>query len=437
MSSRSGLMSRVSTSTLGSGALAGLVLRLITAAATPLSIFLAARSLGSSDFALYAAAIAGASTVGLLCSLQARELIARASEEERHNVWGVAKAAIVGTGAVGLIATLVATALGFASITIALSIWLIVLAQPLESAGAGQLISDARPIRTTAVQSAIPILRLSGFAVLWLSGSDSLAAFLATVAFSQILPSLNAIGHFGRTQLTPLWAKTNLDGATVRAGLGLTLALSSAIVIQRSDVALLRILDEDGPSGEYLTTLQVLDVPWLLFGALLTFIIPALRERQPAERAKLVKQLLLGMSSCLAAAATVSGVLTPVASGFLLGAPLSQISDWTIAFAAGATVVSMAVALMTQYLVVQRNDGRLGLLSIGAAIGNLIANLILIPSFGAAGAAAATFVAYALLLTGLSFVANEQRLLLTTTTVLLLAGTTTFVARILLSLELI
>jgi len=385
-------------STLLSGAVAGLGLRVVTAVATPLGLFFAARSLTVADFSIYAAALAAGTTIGLLMTLQARELMGRSDAEERPAVWAASSGSVHLTILLAVVLVAVGPVFGLGR-PLATAIGVLIVAQPLESVAAGDLLRRADALRLALVQTSIPLLRLAGFFALFLAGSTSLVLFVAWIGMAQIIPSLTSLGRFGTSRLAGGWKSTGVE-RQVRAGVALTLVLSASIVITRSDVAMLRLLDDDGPSGEYLVVLQVVDVPWLIVGAVLTFLIPALRQRDAAGQRDLLKRLLLLIGGVMSVAAISVSALVPWAASILLSRPLVM-DSWTVAIAAGSTILAGIFFLLTQFLVVQRRDAQIGWISAAGAVGNVAANLVLIPQFGSTGAASATFLAYAFLVSAL------------------------------------
>ena len=147
--------------------------------------------------------------------------------------------------------------------------------------------------------------------------------------------------------------------------------------------------------GVYSIAVQTAEMLWLIGGSLTTAVTPlAVADDEPLAAATISRTSVRALVYT-AAVAVVVGIAAPYAFGPLLGEAFEG-AGTPLRLLLPGIVLYAPVTTLVVYLSVRRGRPRLSLaVSLVGLVATLVASLVLIPRFGASGAAAASAVGYA------------------------------------------
>lgn len=147
--------------------------------------------------------------------------------------------------------------------------------------------------------------------------------------------------------------------------------------------------------GVYSIAVQTAEMLWLIGGALATAITPIAVADDEKQAAGAISRAALKSLAYTAAVAVLVGIFAPYAFGPLLGDAFSG-AGTPLRLLLPGTVLYAPVTTLVVYLSVRRGRPRLSLaVSIVGLVATLVAAVVLIPRYGASGAAAASAIGYA------------------------------------------
>jgi O-antigen/teichoic acid export membrane protein len=147
--------------------------------------------------------------------------------------------------------------------------------------------------------------------------------------------------------------------------------------------------------GVYSIAVQTAEMLWLIGGALTTAITPIAVADDERQATAIISRTSVKALVYTAVVAVVVGITAPYAFGPLLG-PAFAGAGTPLRLLLPGIVLYAPVTTLVVYLSVRRGRPRLSLaVSVVGLIATLAAALVLIPSYGASGAAAASAVGYA------------------------------------------
>jgi O-antigen/teichoic acid export membrane protein len=232
---------------------------------------------------------------------------------------------------------------------------------------------------------ALPLTGAGLPAALWIFG---LAPWVVALAAALVRPPLS-IAAFGRVRV-------RLAGRAIREGLRNYPGEIAGLLHQRADVLLLGVLSTATSLGIYVVAYQSVEPILILSSAGGATILGLGHGRPEVERgavtARLIREALLVGGALALLAALLSPVLVPIVYGAEFSdavLPLAILAPGIVALACGR--IAMADLLRRNML------ERMAAISVSVAILNVGLNLVLIPPFGAVGAATASLTSYSAL----------------------------------------
>ena len=222
-------------------------------------------------------------------------------------------------------------------------------------------------------------------AALWIF---ALAPYVLAVAAAFVRPPLSVVA-FGR-------ARPGLARRSIREGLRMYPGEFAGMLHQRADVLLLGILATTASLGVYVVAYQTVE-PILVLASASAATVLALGHGHPdVERgmvtARLIRETLLSGGLLALLAAVLAPVLVPLIYGPDFAAsvtPLLILLPGIVALSCGRIAMS---DLMRRNLL-----ERMAAISVVVMVLNVSLNLVLIPAFGAVGAATASLVTYSIM----------------------------------------
>ncbi len=222
-------------------------------------------------------------------------------------------------------------------------------------------------------------------AALWIF---ALAPYVLAVAAAFVRPPLSVVA-FGR-------ARPGLARRSIREGLRMYPGEFAGMLHQRADVLLLGILAPTASLGVYVVAYQTVE-PILVLASASAATVLALGHGHPeVERgtvtARLIRETLLSGGLLALLAAVLAPILVPLIYGPDFAAsvtPLLILLPGIVALSCGRIAMS---DLMRRNLL-----ERMAAISVAVMVLNVSLNLVLIPLFGAVGAATASLVTYSIM----------------------------------------
>jgi len=240
-------------------------------------------------------------------------------------------------------------------------------------------------------------------------GGGILLAILGAATVGRVASIQTLATAMGVLAITPAWilgarATENLTfirwKQLLTFSVPLLMAGISGMVLQRSDVILLGILRGRDAVGRYAPVLKLVDVANVALIALGSYFVPV-ATRLVAQKAfvqlRSVYTVIAKWAVVLAAPLLVTLIVEPAPLlTRLFGAPFSQSGNIAVALSLGYcfNIVAGANGLT---LVALGKSRQIGVRSVLAVVGNIALNALLIPRFGALGAAIGTSLVYAAL----------------------------------------
>lgn len=262
-------------------------------------------------------------------------------------------------------------------------------------AGMFQALQDFRSFNLAVI--AQPALALTGAFALWAGGAVNLVALLGVVSLSHAVAlglALSILRHrlslfrdFGGH--IPYLRKALVYG--VKAHLGNILTFLN----YRLDLFLVNLLAGPAAAGLYIVAVRLVEQLWIVSQAVSTVIFPRLAAMAGDEAARrrftpLVARIVLWIT--LFGAGLLAAIARPLIE-VLFGAEFADASLAVMILLPGVVLAASARVLANDLAARGRVGINLGLAAFALVI-NTTANLMLIPPFGIAGAAAATSLAY-------------------------------------------
>lgn len=183
----------------------------------------------------------------------------------------------------------------------------------------------------------------------------------------------------------------------IRPNLVLFIPILAMTVYHTMDKTMLGVLSTYEQSGFYYNSDKVVQIPYMVINGIATVMLPRmsylLADGKQKEADDLFVTTLEGVAAvCIAISCGIAAVANEFIPIFF-GKGYEPCILITIVFTPILLIKGFAVIARTQYLIPMKMEKEFTKSVIGGAIVNLIMNLILIPKYGALGAAIATVIA--------------------------------------------
>ena len=363
---------------------------------------LLARYLGSEQLGEYAALYAYVSLFGWLATFGLESILVREASRERGLAGSILLTGVVLCAALSIATTLLALAVApfvgyrgplhhlllFAAIEI-------LLLTPLRLPGLVFQV-DLRQWYGTAINVFRQILWFGVVALLALAHAPLLYVFVGRLACAFVEATMISIAS--RRFLTTSWHF--LPGrakAFLRSSFPIAFSTLLGSIYMRIDQVMLHNLATDQILGQYVAAVKVSELFEMLPAALISSLFPILAlaaDRQPQFQSYVGRSfrylIILASGLCVFIALGAKAIVALLyGRQFHSAAPLLAVLIWSeVAVFFGTVVVNVLIASNLQrYLLLP---------TAGGAIANILLNFVLIPRFGAGGAAWATLISYSL-----------------------------------------
>lgn len=183
----------------------------------------------------------------------------------------------------------------------------------------------------------------------------------------------------------------------IRPNLVLFIPILAMTVYHTMDKTMLGVLSTYEQSGFYYNSDKVVQIPYMVINGIATVMLPRmsslLADGKQKEADRLFITTLEGVAAvCIAVLCGIAAVAKEFIPVFF-GKGYDDCVLITIVFTPILLIKGFAVIARTQYLIPMKMEKELTKSVIGGALVNLVMNIILIPSYGALGAAIATVIA--------------------------------------------
>lgn len=384
-----------------SGKLASLILQLAFLALT-------ARALGTSDFGAFAAGWALVSVAAALgdFALPTRVILSLA-QNERRVVEASAVAAVCTTSTLALVGVTTFALLGLqtdARITaLVLLPWM--LAGRLRVLGQAFRQSDFAVGSIARADLAVRLFPVVG-ALCALAFADSFTTSVILISVGLTIGELTGAVMLWRRLPVLGTARSGIEMLAANRDLGLTSA--SGVAHSRVDQVLFGSFRAEAAGGLYAFAYRIVDAALALVVSAAGVMLPVLAEASSDVRATLVRAqtaaaALLGIALSVPLVIAAPAVLT------LLGGDGFEDATPTVRLLAIVLVVSIANMPVSQFVIVEGGTSTLLRLSVVTLGINIAANLIMIPRYGATGAAITTLFTETLGFLAVAAVASRYR----------------------------
>lgn len=245
----------------------------------------------------------------------------------------------------------------------------------------------------------LPVLKLAVVyydeGILYLTAIVTLETILYAGIYCYIY--VQVCGHSIRTWT---FSATRL-GALLNESWPLLLAGFSGYIYGRIDQVMIQHFLDSSAVGLYDITVRLTELLGFLPGIIIASLFPAIinaRNVSTSEYQKRLRALTIMCLSLSVVSVLVLTLLAPFIITLLFGAdymaaiPLLRIYVWS-------TVGTIGIILMQQYLIAEHHSQLFLFFSIIGAVTNVVLNLFFIPAFGMNGAAYATLLTLAIILT--------------------------------------
>jgi O-antigen/teichoic acid export membrane protein len=183
----------------------------------------------------------------------------------------------------------------------------------------------------------------------------------------------------------------------VRIGLPIHVTNVAQFLLLRGDQLILAALATRAAVGRYSVAVNIAEALWYLPAAAGLVSIPFLSgDRSPAEKLAALRHALRVSLWLPAAGALVAAALAPVLIPIVFGEDFAK-ATWPLELLLPGIVAAGVVRVCSAALIARSQTSAMWKLTGLALIVNLVLNVILIPLFGASGAAVASSVAYTML----------------------------------------
>lgn len=258
-----------------------------------------------------------------------------------------------------------------------------------------QALEDFRAFNITVIVQ--PALALCGICALWFAGSMSVMSVLTIVSMSHAVALCGALLLLGkRTSLIDMGiARVEYLRPAIRYGVKAHLGNILTFLNYRLDMFLVNLLAGPAAVGVYSVAVRLTEQLWLISQAVSTVILPRLSAMGNDVNARSSFVPLMARSvfwATTAAGAFLAAISQPLIN-LLFGAEFAEAAIVILILLPGIVLFSLGRVLANDFA--SRGWVGLNLILAGVVlIFNTIANLALIPIYGAAGAAMATSAAY-------------------------------------------
>lgn len=378
--------------------------RLTTIALQLGSYILIVRVLDRSSFGLYAIIAAGSFLTAEIVSLQAETQAARSrSVEER----GALRRLAARTGPLGAALFIVVAMIagGPESRIPSLIGGLLVLLRPTTTVLRGELRATGNidgVLVGMVLAGAGRLIGVAGaFTLLEATPAAALVGDAAGAALHLTVVRI-AAGRAGPTSRPLPWRRL------ARTGSYLSAASIAWLAIQRTDVLMLGAIEGRVTAGSYEVALRVTEFPVELFVAAMIWYLPSVASVPARELLSLTRRIMHAVTPVAATAIAGVAIAGPSVERIVFGrvSGLPQEGWMLLAIGLSATLFTGPAGM---YLAGVGADRRILLMSSVAVAANITCNALLIPPFGAPGAAGATALSLALL-NGWAYVAASRHL---------------------------
>jgi O-antigen/teichoic acid export membrane protein len=301
----------------------------------------------------------------------------------------------------GLLGTGAIIAWGAASADIGLKVSAIAAAalipQVVWQGVCGVLLGLNRVRMWNVIQTLPPVLSLVGVLVLVVGLKEGVTGAVLAWTLSHFLTALFALVATRFVWVPMPWRKMldlfNLPLAELALTMGAVQVVN--LIAYRAELLVLNHYRNVNEVGVYSISVQTAEMMWLIAGSLATAMTaPCLHESED-EAAKLVRKSAAKTLVYTTVVAVVVGAFVPYAFGPLLGSSFDGASTPLRLLLPGVTIYA-PVTIFVVYLSVRHGRPHLSLaVSVLGLVGTVIAALILIPRYGASGAALSSTIGYA------------------------------------------
>lgn len=378
--------------------------RLLSIAVNIVVVVFISRYLGPSRFGVFSYALSAAAILGVLANLGLNSVITKELVNNKQK-----QKSILGTALMmRFIAGLSVTALGIIIIHIlkpddaelALFVGLLLMSETFRS---GIIFSfwfearaNARPIAVARlvivlIGAAVKIgMVLAGASLLSLVIAQSLDGLLVLIVFGWLYSRRSG----ALAQIRPSWG---LATRLLRSSAPLIISGLTAVVYLRIDQIMLGQILGNEAVGIYAVAARISEFWYFVPTAVATAVFPfllRLKLRDPTQYEKRVQNLLDILTWLGIVVAILVSLIGPILVTTLFGVAYASAGALLVVHVWGGVFMAPR-ALVSKWLIAE-DAIRYSVLSQGAgAILNIILNLLLIPRFGAMGAAVATVFSYA------------------------------------------
>ena len=370
-----------------------------TLALTLLFYLLLARVLGPEQYEVFASAAALGSILSLMISLGFPDLLIRevALNREEGTSSTVHFLAVEGVGSLIVLAILfpLTRILNVEGLDVAV-FYFVVLAEVSRSVSLTlrSLLRGVEEFRTETIVIAIERFWVVACSVGVLLLTHSLFWVILTFVIARLAHLVAFVRYLSRR--FKLWAPLNLKRSVDAFKMAWPLALSGVlwIVFYQADILMLKGIAPAGEAGYYSASYRIMEIFSALYRVVFYVSFTRLSQSFAVDKGQMIRQVYKTMLLL-----TV-GILPVVFVAGWLQVPLVNIiygEDYAPSLQSLAILLpSISVIIfgeLARYVIIAaKQDRYLPVLLLGAVVLNVIANLVLIPKMGAAGAAIATLV---------------------------------------------
>jgi len=243
------------------------------------------------------------------------------------------------------------------------------------------------------IQALPPILTLAGMLVLVVAYDGGVRGALLAWALAHAITALFALGAT-RHVWTPFALDDLVDVALARLAITMGAVQVVNLISYRIELFILDRYRGIGAVGIYSISMQAAEAIWLVAAAIATSVTaPAVLADEHGARRLIARSALRGLTYT-ALVAVVVGIAAPILIPLLFGDDFRHAAR-PLAFLLPGIVAYAPVSILVVYLSVRRGRPRLSLAV--AVVGLLVtasASVVLIPRYGASGAALASTIGY-------------------------------------------
>ena len=248
------------------------------------------------------------------------------------------------------------------------------------------------------IQTLPPVLTLVGVLVLVVGLGEGVTGAVLAWTIAHFLTAAFALVATRFVWVPMPWRKVLDLFSFPLAQLALTMGAVQVVnlISYRIELLVLNHYRDIDQVGVYSIAVQTAEMLWLIAGSLATAMTAPCLHEPEAEAAALVRRSSIKTLVYTAAAAVVVGAISPFLIPALLGDAFKGASTPLALLLPGVTLYA-PVTILVVYLSVRRGRPHLSLaVSVAGMIATLVAALVLIPKYGASGAALSSTIGYAI-----------------------------------------